>query len=192
MGSPDRCGDLPQHIPGGNIHNVPQQVDILRGAELFQGVKVRGVEPGVIRQSQPVEQQKSHAVFHQPLKGVLRDRNIRGLQQLPIGRNDCGGVGFGHLKDGIGQYRSCGMESLLQHLHHDAIVIQLQVPEGDRFGLWGGVGVLYVEVVLDAGLAPSAAKDGNPCGAAPWTLSKPLFPLGVGQHRHSIGPLVMN
>lgn len=84
------------------------------------------------------------------------------------------------------------MESLLQHLHHGVAVIHLQVPEGNRFGLWGGVGVLNVEVVLDAGPALSAAKHSDPRGAAPWMPSKALFPLGVGQHRHSIGPLVMD
>lgn len=76
MHRPDCGGDLRQHIPGRDIHNVPQQVDILRGTELLQSVKVCGVEPGVIRQSQAAEQQKSHAVFHQPLKGILGNRDI--------------------------------------------------------------------------------------------------------------------
>ena len=192
MNSSDCGGDLHQKYRGYGADHITQQVDGLRGLELLQGIKVLGIEPSVLLQAHPVEQQKRNAVFHQPLKLVLLHRQSRFLEQRPVAADHGGGVASGGFKNCHGQHRGCGGELLGQQFQQEPVVLRCHRPQRHWPGCLGGVGVLYVEVIFHLGPALAAAKHGDACGAPPGAASKLPFPLVLGQHRHGIGPLVMD
>jgi hypothetical protein len=189
---PDGGGNFGQQVPGGGVDHLAQQVDGLRAAEGVQGVEILRIEDGVVAQSQPVQQQIGHAVFHQLLEFFLLHGQLGFLQCRPICGDDGGCVPLRRLEGRHGQHRLRHGEFSAEHLQQRLRVAVFHGPKRHRLGVLCGPGVLNVEVIFHPGPALTAPKDGNSCGAAADAPPEAAIPLVKFQHGNGVGPLVVD